>query len=83
MNTAIVTAAANELMRAVVATGCVRDEDCAMAAQIMREELTAFLTDARYADERAITLTGQSGIALASLVAKCVHRIIANQPLGV
>lgn len=79
MNDSTVTATANQLMRAVVATGAVRSQDADLACAVMREELKAFLFGDKYADERALTLTGQSGLAFASLVAECTKRIVAER----
>jgi hypothetical protein len=45
----------------------------------MREELKAFLFGEKYADERALTLTGGSGLAMASLAAECIKRILAEK----
>lgn len=79
MNEATVTQTAQTLMRAVVATGAVRAQDADLACKVMREELKAFLFGDKYADERALTLTGQGGLAMASLAATCAQRIIAER----
>ena len=49
-----VTAVAGQLMRAVVRSGAIRQQDAAVAARIMREELKALLFGEKYADERAL-----------------------------
>lgn len=71
---------ADRLMRAVVESGVIRsfEQDGDLAVRIMREELKALLFADKYADERAIALTGGSGLAWASLLATCLHRI-ANE----
>ena len=70
------------VMRAVVKAGAVRsfDQDGDLAIKIMREELKSFLFDAKYADERALVVErGNQQLAVASLVAECVQRIIAER----
>lgn len=76
---------ANALMRAVVASKAIRtgtehyEGDLTVAVRVMREELKSFLdvspSNAKYRDERAIALTGQSGLALASVIAESIYRI--------
>lgn len=80
-STNAVQATAEQLMRAVVNSGAIRsaDQDADLACRIMREELKAFLFDAKYADERALTLTSGSGLAMMSLTAECVRRILAER----
>ena len=82
-----ITETCNNLMRAVARSGCIREgrtADYTLGARIMREELKAFLfadqdqTD-KYSDERALTLTGQSGLAMSSLVAECIRRILGER----
>jgi hypothetical protein len=73
---------ANALMVAVARTGCVRqgnEADLDVAVKVMREELKAFLTDDKYASERAVTLTGGQSLAMASLVVNCTSRILAER----
>lgn len=72
---------ANTLMRSVIATNAIRsaDQDGEVAVRIMREELKAFLTAEKYADERAIVATGGEHLALASLTAECIRRIVAER----
>lgn len=67
----------NSLMRAVVNTGAVNESNSELACRVMREELKAFITDDKYADERALVETGGHNLAMASLVASCVARITA------
>lgn len=79
-----VTQTADNLMRAVVRSGCIRrgvEGDITLAVQVMRQELKSFLdtSSSKYADERALTMTGQSGLAMASLVAECIRRIIEER----
>jgi hypothetical protein len=77
-----VDSTANALMTAVARTGAVRqgnEGDLDVAVKVMREELKAFLTEPKYADERSLTLTGGQGLAMASLVAECTRRILAER----
>ena len=76
-----VTAVAGQLMRAVVRSGVIRQQDAAVAAHIMREELKALLFGEKYADERALIVTNghADGLVFASLVAECVRRILAER----
>jgi hypothetical protein len=82
-----VTQTCQSLMRAVVRSGCIRsgrfaDDDVSLATRVMREELKAYLFGEpthKYADERALTLTGQSGLAMASLTAECIRRVLAER----
>lgn len=77
-----VTQTAQALMRAVVASGCIRrevDSDSSVAVQVMREELKAFLLSPRYADQRELALTGRHNLAMASLAAECVARILKER----
>lgn len=76
-----ITAIADRLMRAVVATKCIRsaDQDGEIAVTVMREELKAFIAGEKYADERALTMTGGHHLAFASLAAECVRRIVAER----
>jgi hypothetical protein len=78
-----VTALAEQLMRAVVAADCIRhgnESDINLAMTVMRGELKAFLTDARYADERALAQSPAGHrLAFASLVAACVARIATER----
>jgi hypothetical protein len=67
------------VMRAVASTGAVRSEDAELACRIMREELKSFLFAGKYADERAVAMTGNSNLAVASLKAECVRRILAER----
>ena len=69
------------------------DADVLLATRVMREELRRFISAGhdldmaqaagspvgKYVDERALALTGQSGIAMASLVAECIRRILAER----
>jgi hypothetical protein len=78
------TQTCTNLMRAVVRSGAVRDCDANLATRVMREELKAFLTantdpSGKYADERELVMTGQSGLAMASLTAECIRRILAER----
>jgi hypothetical protein len=72
-----VTALAGALMRAVVRSGVVTSAKVDVAIRVMRAELKAFLTEARYADERALALTGGHQLAMKSLVAACIAEIAA------
>jgi hypothetical protein len=85
MNDRALTQTADQLMRAVVRSGCTRpgnEADIRLAVLVMREELKAFIGgDAKYEDERQVCLTGQSGLALASLAAECIRRILAERAL--
>lgn len=75
-----ITALADTLMRAVVASGAIRrgdDRDIETAVLVMREEVKEFLAGDRYADERSLAQTGQHVLAMASLTATCVTRILA------
>lgn len=80
-----ITALADTLMRAVVRSGAMRTDtphheaDVALAVSIMREELKAFLFDAKYADERALAMVGQDNLALQSLAAECVSRLVKER----
>jgi hypothetical protein len=78
-----VAALSNQLMRAVVASGCIRrgvESDLSLGVEVMRAELKAFLTEERYADERALALSpGGHQLAFASLVAACVARIAGER----
>lgn len=72
----------DNLMRAVVRSDAVRlgnDGDITLAVSVMREELKAFLFDARYADERHCVLTGNQQIAVGSLYTTCVSRILQER----
>lgn len=75
---------ATSLMTAVVRSGCMRtgqDADYGLGAKIMREELKAFICadSDKYVDERALALTGGHGLAMASLTAECIRRILAER----
>jgi hypothetical protein len=72
---------ADQMMRAIVRSGCLdgfSPDQLDRAVGIMREELKAMVdtTNPKYADERAVALTGNSGLAMASMVAECIERII-------
>jgi hypothetical protein len=72
----------DRLMRAVIATDAIRHgraDDIALGVSVMLEELKAFLTADRYADERAVTMTGGHDLAWASLVATTVARIVKER----
>ena len=89
MTDANVTAVANQLMRAVVRSGCIRhgnESDISLASSVMREELKALLFadmpgGDKYTDERALIMsTGHAnGLAFASIAAECVRRILAER----
>lgn len=85
MSFAAVTETAERLMRAVVASGCIRreiDSDATVACQVMREELKEFLTGPRYADERELIKSPNgAGLAFSSLVASCVARILKERAI--
>ena len=70
---------ATALMRAVVASGAIRNEpgndNIDDAVQIIREELKEFLVGPKYANERSIVETGGHQLAFASLAAECVRRL--------
>lgn len=76
-----------KLMTVVVRTGCIRadhDGDCKVAVKVMREEMKLFIVadhdqDGKYVNERSLALTGQHGLAMASLTAECVRRILAER----
>ena len=78
---------ADPLMRAVVRSGCIRlgnEADITLGSKVMREELKLLLckdhdTEGKYADERALAMTAGSGLAMASLTAECIRRIIAER----
>lgn len=78
---------ANSLMTAVVRSGCIRagnEADVTLASVVMRQEMKLFIVadhDAtgKYADERALVSTGNSGLAMASLVAECIKRIATER----
>lgn len=82
-----ITALGTQLMTAVVRSGCIRhgnQADIELASKVMREELKSFViadmdTDGKYADERALALTGGHGLAMASVVAECIRRILAER----
>lgn len=82
MNDQALKQTADQLMRAVVNSGAVRHQDADLACRIMREELKAFLFEPKYADERALTLTGGTGLAMASISAECIRRILAERDGG-
>jgi hydroxyethylthiazole kinase-like sugar kinase family protein len=84
MNDSTVKNLADDLMRGVIATGCVRSADADVACRVMREEMKAMLfadmdPAGKYANERAIALTGGHGLAMASLVTECARRILAER----
>ena len=68
---------AQVLMKAVVNTGAVTEENAEKAVQVMRSELHEFLTGERYKNERESLLAGSvhERVVLASVVASCVERI--------
>ena len=73
---------AEGLMKAVARMGVIRrgfDNDYTVAARVMREELKAFLFDAKYTDERELVKTGGHNLAMASVVAECGRRILAER----
>jgi hypothetical protein len=73
---------AEGLMKAVVRMGVVRkgfDNDYTVAVRVMREELKAFLFDTKYTDERELVKTGGHNLAMASVVAECGRRILAER----
>lgn len=85
MNDAALKATADQLMRAVVNSGAIRrgnEADISLGSRIMREELKAFLFEPKYADERALTLGAGSSLAMASLTAECIRRIVAERAAG-
>jgi hypothetical protein len=65
------------LMKAVVETGAVTEENAEKAVQVMRSELHEFLTGERYKNERESLLEGTMNerYVMASVVASCVERI--------
>jgi len=77
---------ATALMRAVVASGAVRNDpgndNTAAAIRIMREELKAFIADTKYANERSIVETGGHQLAFASLAAECVRRLAVESKVA-
>lgn len=74
-----IASTAKSLMQAVVRSGAVRSQDADVACRVMREELKSFLFGEKYADERALTLTGGSQLAFASLTTECVRRILQER----
>jgi hypothetical protein len=56
--------------------------DIAVAVRVLREEVKAFLFDPKYEDERQLALTSGSGLAMASLTATCIQRIVAERRNG-
>ena len=70
---------ATALMRAVVASGAVRNEpgndNTDAALRIMHEELKEFIAGSKYENERSIIETGGHQLAFASLIAECVRRL--------
>lgn len=80
-----ITALCSALMRAVVASGAVRSEDAELACRVMREETKRFVLppetgEDSYAAERELILSGgNQRLALASLAATCVQRILAER----
>lgn len=84
MNDQALKQTADSLMRAVVNSGAIRrgnDSDITLGSKVMREELKSFLyaDDPKYDDERELTKTGQSGLAMMSLTAECIRRVIAER----
>jgi len=74
-----VTQTANALMRAVAASGVIREQDTSLAVKVMREELKQFIAGPRYADERDLVKTGQHQLAFASLTTTCIDRIVKER----
>lgn len=82
-----VTQLADTLMRAVVASGAVREEDADIACKIMRAEMKAFLMPSedpanKYQPARELAQTGlpgAAGLAMASLTAECIKRILEER----
>lgn len=78
-----ITALCNTVMQAVVRSGAIRrgvDADIEVGIRVMREEVKAFIAGPAYADERALALTGGHQLAMSSLLASCVARILAERP---
>ena len=74
------------LMRAVVNSGAATSENADMVVAILRAEMKKFIipgedATGKYADERALILTGSEGLAMASLAAECIRLIIQERDL--
>ena len=88
MNDQALKQTSQALMTAVIRSGCIRegehhDADIILAVKVLREELKCFLglegEAAKYEDERALAMTAGSGLAMASLTAECIRRIVAER----
>jgi hypothetical protein len=83
----IINALGTQLMTAVVRSGCIRkgrEFDIALASRVMREELKMLLVKdldgaGKYDDERAVAMGTGSGLAMASVTAECIRRILAER----
>ena len=68
---------ADSLMRAVVASGVVTQDNLDQAVAVMRAELKALLTGDEYADERDCILRGSVSqqTTLMSVAASCIQKL--------
>ena len=69
----------DSIMKGVIATGIVTDDNKKKAIEIMREEVKAFFTftDDRYADQRGSVMDGtiHQNYVIADIVTECVQRL--------
>ncbi len=74
-----ITAVANQLMRAVVASGAVTTANIDRAVDVLRAELKALLFDARYAGERDLVakFRGHEQVVLNIVTAECIKNLRA------
>lgn len=72
----------NSIMRGVVATGVVTEENSKLAVKIMREEAKLFLNPKsdKYENHRKCVMLGtmSEDYIIAGIVAECVERLISK-----
>ena len=65
------------IMRGVINTGIITDDNQIEAVQVMREEAKAFFTGEKYEAQRECVLNGtlSDGYIIADIVTECVARL--------